>query len=55
MRKNAGVLASFLILLVAAVIGSCARPYHEETERYVFVYDDESSGDGTTNVPGVTR
>jgi len=37
MRKYAGVLASFLILLVAAVIGSCARPYHEENERYVFV------------------
>jgi ribose transport system substrate-binding protein len=37
MRKNAVALACFLILLVAAVIGSCARPYHEETERYVFV------------------
>src|SRR5205809_1005194 len=37
MRKHAGVLATFVILLVAAVIGSCAKPYHEETERYVFV------------------
>jgi len=37
MRKHAGALASFLILLVAAVIGSCARPYHEETEKYYFV------------------
>ncbi len=37
MRKNAVALASFLILLVAAVIGSCARPYHEENEHYVFV------------------
>jgi ribose transport system substrate-binding protein len=37
MRKHAGALASFLILLVATVIGSCARPYHEENERYVFV------------------
>jgi ribose transport system substrate-binding protein len=37
MRKNAGVLASFLLLLVAAVIGSCAKPYHEETEHYYFV------------------
>jgi ribose transport system substrate-binding protein len=37
MRKHAGALASFLILLVAAVIGSCAKPYHEETEKYYFV------------------
>lgn len=37
MRKYAVALASFLILLVATVIGSCARPYHEENERYVFV------------------
>ncbi|HUC53034.1 MAG TPA: substrate-binding domain-containing protein [Candidatus Cybelea sp.] len=37
MRKHAAAWASFLILLVAAVIGSCARPYHEETERYIFV------------------
>jgi len=37
MRKNAVGLASFLLLLVAAVIGSCAKPYHEETERYYFV------------------
>ena len=37
MRKFGGALASFMILLVAAVIVSCAKPYHEETERYVFV------------------
>src|SRR5258707_4737475 len=37
MRKHAGALASLMILLVAAVIVSCAKPYHEETERYVFV------------------
>jgi ribose transport system substrate-binding protein len=37
MRKHAGVLASFLLLLVAAVIVSCATPYHQETERYYFV------------------
>ena len=37
MRRHAATLASFLLLLVAAVIGSCARPYHEENERYFFV------------------
>src|SRR5438094_7959405 len=37
MRKNAVALASFLLLLVAAVIGSCAKPYHAETEQYYFV------------------
>src|SRR5258708_15717650 len=37
MRKYAGALAFLMILLVAAVIASCAKPYHEETERYVFV------------------
>jgi ribose transport system substrate-binding protein len=37
MMKYAGALASFLLLLVATVIGSCARPYHQENERYVFV------------------
>src|SRR5260370_15855538 len=37
MRKNAVALASFLLLLVAAVIGLCARPYHEENETYYFV------------------
>jgi ribose transport system substrate-binding protein len=37
MRKHAVALASFLILLVAAVIGSCAKPYHAETEKYYFV------------------
>src|SRR4029077_9561591 len=37
MRKHAVALASFLILLVAAVIGSCAKPYNAETEKYYFV------------------
>src|SRR5256884_8111506 len=37
MRKNAAALASFLLLLVAAGIGSCAKRYHAETERYYFV------------------
>jgi ribose transport system substrate-binding protein len=37
MRKHAVALASFLILLVAAAIVSCAKPYHAETEHYYFV------------------
>src|SRR5258708_7972265 len=37
MRKNAVALASLRIILVGAVIGCCARPYHEENEHYVFV------------------
>jgi ribose transport system substrate-binding protein len=37
MRKHAAAWAFFLLLLVAAIIGACAKPYHEETERYYFV------------------
>src|SRR6266478_3306188 len=37
MRKYGITLACFLILLVATIIVACAKPYHEETERYVFV------------------
>src|SRR5712664_3572965 len=37
MRKYGITLACFLILLVAAIIVACAKPYHEENERYVFV------------------
>ena len=37
MRKYAATWAFFLILLVAAIIGACAKPYHEETEKYYFV------------------
>src|SRR6267142_4479601 len=37
MRKYGITLACFLILLVATVIVACAKPYHEENERYVFV------------------
>src|SRR5260221_1157046 len=37
MRKYAAAWAFFLILLVAAIIGACAKPYHEETEKYYFV------------------
>ena len=37
MRKYGVGLACFLILVVAAVIVACAKPYHDENERYVFV------------------
>ena len=37
MRKYGVTLACFLVLLVAAVVVACAKPYHEENERYVFV------------------
>src|SRR5260370_41777985 len=37
MRQYAGALAFLMILLVRAVIASCAKAYHEETERYVLV------------------
>src|SRR5437879_10462725 len=37
MRKYWITLACFLILLVATIIVACAKPYHEENERYVFV------------------
>jgi ribose transport system substrate-binding protein len=37
MRKYGVGLACFLVLLVAMIIAACAKPYHEETERYVFV------------------
>src|SRR3981081_44821 len=37
MRKYGIRRGCFLILLVATVIVACAKPYHEENERYVFV------------------
>src|SRR6266481_4031278 len=37
MGKYGITLACFLILLVATVIVACAKPYHEENEKYVFV------------------
>jgi ribose transport system substrate-binding protein len=37
MRKCGVTLACFLVFLVAAVVVACAKPYHEENERYVFV------------------
>jgi ribose transport system substrate-binding protein len=37
MTKRGASLVSVYIFLGAALIASCAKPYHEETERYVFV------------------
>jgi ribose transport system substrate-binding protein len=37
MRRNGITLVAVLILIGAALIASCAQPYHEENERYVFV------------------
>jgi ribose transport system substrate-binding protein len=37
MRRRQARLVSVLILVAAALIASCAKPYHEENERYVFV------------------
>ena len=37
MRRHRATLVSVLVFVGAALIASCAKPYHEETERYVFV------------------
>jgi ribose transport system substrate-binding protein len=37
MRKHGAVLVSAFIFVGVALIASCAKPYHEENERYVFV------------------
>jgi ribose transport system substrate-binding protein len=37
MRRHGVTLVSVLIFVAAALIASCAKPYHEENERYVFV------------------
>jgi len=37
MRRHGATLVCSAILAAAALIGSCAKPYHTETERYVFV------------------
>jgi ABC-type sugar transport system substrate-binding protein len=37
MRRHRVTLVTVSILATAALIASCAKPYHEETERYVFV------------------
>src|SRR5256886_15598414 len=37
MRRRRATLVAVTIFAGAALIASCAKPYHEETERYVFV------------------
>src|SRR5256714_13760839 len=37
MRRTGAKLIAVTIFAGAALIASCAKPYHEETERYVFV------------------
>src|SRR5262249_10962055 len=37
MRKHAAARLVFFAFAGAAILGSCAKPYHEENERYVFV------------------
>ena len=37
MRRHGATLVSVLVFIAAALIASCAKPYHEENERYVFV------------------
>src|SRR3989442_7403355 len=36
-RRHGATLVAIFIFAGAALIASCAKPYHEETERYVFV------------------
>src|SRR2546429_1898028 len=37
MRRQGAKLVAVTIFAGAALIASCAKPYHEETERYVFL------------------
>ena len=37
MKRHGTTLVSILIFVGAVLIASCAKPYHEENERYVFV------------------
>jgi ribose transport system substrate-binding protein len=37
MKKHAGVPAAAFVFLGALLIAACAKPYHEQSERYVFV------------------
>src|SRR5437016_10767008 len=36
-RRHGATLVAIFVFAGAALIASCAKPYHEETERYVFV------------------
>ena len=37
MRRQGATLVAVSVFAGAALIASCAKPYHEETERYVFL------------------
>jgi len=37
MRRHGATLVSVFVFVGAALIASCAKPYHEQNERYVFV------------------
>ena len=37
MRRHGATLVSVFVLVGAVLIAACAKPYHEENERYVFV------------------
>src|ERR1700736_583867 len=37
MRRNRARVVPVFILVAAGLLGSCAKPYHEDNERYVFV------------------
>src|SRR3984893_19543477 len=37
MKRNGATLGSVFIFVAAVLMVSCAKPYHEENERYVFV------------------
>src|SRR5258708_24515490 len=37
MRRHGAMLVFAFIFVGAALVASCAKPYHEENERYVFV------------------
>ena len=36
-RRGSWLLSSFALIAAAALLAACAKPYHEENERYVFV------------------
>jgi|GEM_PF-5889192 len=46
MRRHGTTLVSIFVFVGAALIASCAKPYHEENERYVFVATNISPAGG---------